>query len=71
MASAGMEVILQKERALARRFCIGLGGMKRLKLSGVDWMDQRWGVIPSNIEGIVSITLLARQDLPPPKNIIP
>jgi hypothetical protein len=57
-----MEAILQKERALVRRLCIGLGGMKRLKLYRVEWMDQHLGVILANVEGMVPTTLLARQD---------
>jgi len=53
LAAQGMEAILQKERALARRLWEGLAGLKRVKLYGAaDW-ERRLGVVLANIEGML------------------
>ncbi len=49
----GMEVILQRERALARRLWEGLAEIPRVRLYGVDRMDRRVAVILANVEGMV------------------
>lgn len=49
----GMEAILQRERALARRLWEGLAEIPRVRLYGVDRMDRRVAVILANVEGMV------------------
>ena len=53
LAAKGMEAILQKERALARRLWEGLAGLKRVKLYGAPLWDRRVGVVLANIEGML------------------
>ncbi len=52
LAAQGIESILQKERALARRLRQGLAGLKRVKLYGPDSMDRSLGIILANVEGM-------------------
>jgi cysteine desulfurase family protein len=52
LAAQGMEAILQKERALARRLWEGLAQLKKVRIYGADDMDRRLGVILANIEGM-------------------
>ena len=49
----GMEEILRRERALARRLWEGLAGLKRVKLYGGPSWDRRVGVVLANIEGML------------------
>jgi cysteine desulfurase family protein len=53
LAAKGMEAILQKERALARRLWEGLAELKRVKLYGAPLWDRRVGVVLANIEGML------------------
>lgn len=53
LAAHGMESILQKEQALARRLWEGLAELKRVKLYGTDRLDRRLGVVLANIEGMI------------------
>jgi cysteine desulfurase family protein len=53
LAAQGIQAIRQKERALARRLWEGLAELNRVKLYGVDHMDQRLGIVLTNIEGMI------------------
>ena len=53
LAAQGMEAILQKERALARKLWEGLAELKRVKLYGGAFWDRRVGVVLSNIEDML------------------
>jgi cysteine desulfurase family protein len=52
LAAKGMEAILQRERALARRLWEGLAVIKRVKLYGAAHWERRLGVVSVNIEGM-------------------
>jgi len=53
LAAQGIKAIRQKEQALARRLWEGLAELNKVKLYGVDHMDQRLGVVLTNIEGVI------------------
>ncbi|MGD0623647.1 MAG: aminotransferase class V-fold PLP-dependent enzyme [Thermodesulfobacteriota bacterium] len=53
LAAQGIEAIRQKEQALARRLWEGLAELNKVKLYGVDPMEQRLGVVLTNIEGMI------------------
>ena len=53
LAARGMEAILQKERALARRLWEGLAGVKKVKLYGAAPWERRLGVVLANIEDMI------------------
>jgi cysteine desulfurase family protein len=53
LAAQGMEAILQKERALARRLWEGLDAIKRVKLYGAAHWERRLGVVLANVEGMI------------------
>ena len=52
LSTQGMEAILQKERALARRLWEGLAELKKIKLYGAAHWERRLGVVLANIEGM-------------------
>ena len=53
LAAQGIEAIRQKEQALARRLWKGLAELNKVKLYGVNPMDQRLGIVLANIEGMI------------------
>ncbi|MDH4266540.1 MAG: aminotransferase class V-fold PLP-dependent enzyme [Deltaproteobacteria bacterium] len=62
LAAQGMERILEKERALARRLWEGLAGMGKVKLYGGERMDRRLGVVLANVEGMIPADVAAILD---------
>ncbi len=62
LAAQGMEGILEKERALARRLWEGLAELGKVKLYGADRMDRRLGVILANVEGMIPADVAAILD---------
>jgi cysteine desulfurase family protein len=62
LAAQGMEAILQKERALARRLWEGLAQLKKVRIYGADDMERRLGVILANIEGMTPVDVGAILD---------
>jgi cysteine desulfurase family protein len=53
LLAQGMESILLRERALARRLWEGLAGLERVKLYGANHWERRLGVVLANIEGMI------------------
>jgi cysteine desulfurase family protein len=53
LSAQGMESILLRERALARRLWEGLSEIKRVKLYGAAHWERRLGVVLANIEGMI------------------
>lgn len=53
LLAQGMESILLRERALARRLWEGLAELKRVKLYGAAHWERRLGVVLANIEGMI------------------
>jgi cysteine desulfurase family protein len=53
LLAQGMESILLRERALARRLWEGLAEIKRVKLYGAAHWERRLGVVLANVEGMI------------------